>query len=960
MTHPLRIFFCVVSVFFPPSPCEECCANSLSLIQSRKNMGVVDRGGGREAKGASLRRSKKNPGAAAARAKTEVKAAPSGPATSLPAPAPTRTSGAYIDASVAILSRQFDAERDRIFQRAADEGRCRALIGWSADVDKQAPLSQLCSEVNHFGFVYFVAGVHPDNVERTNRKLQETWLDMLEPLAKTPSCVAVLAGLDLRRDVGTHYAQESLFKALVALAVKLQLPLMLHLAPHGDTLTAAMAWLPQQSAGRGAAEDEGQEDEGQEDEGQEDAKKGDTGGGGGASSGEEDGGSGNKPPPRIAEDDDEHHHHGVDTAPPAASRSVGPSFPTVVIFRDAASLILLANSTTNASSSSTAAPEAVAGMAFLKAVSTATNAYLAFSTHHLFAGGSPAADPSSSGTTTTSMITAELQQDHSEAVARLLHDAQFPLSRVVMSSESPWHTPLNIEDHYVRAFRNEPSNTPFVARRLTEMFRGADLPIGDGGGDGKERGEAADDRGTTTSRPVVAPITTASLSDDDIQQVILRATVVAFGLSGANHVPFSAAGAPLSTKSIGGSGGSAVKGAAMAAASAVIPTATDASRGHQQHVDPTDESARAAAIATTHEEEEDGKGEGKEKKGVVVMGAAAAIPLPNARPSASFRCQKCRSTLFGEGQLVTHAGGNHNASIGSSGGKATTPASAPRGGPVDKGQRGTAAAAAAGPTLCAAALFLPIPQTSNDGGDASHEEGHNHDDDATGGGASAHGHRRGDGAGGLQQQRLFGVLIKAEQDGSGHVECASCGAKIGRSGWNSRCPCALVVPGYCARITASKCDRWDDAETETVLRLAAEGNVALPTGAGDDVASEPSDDGGERKGKRRQKVNVKKSNTSNMGDFRNKTFVAGAGGASAKGEGGSSSVASEGPSVDPPLDSASTTTIAAGRKGKRVTAEPDGAPPTAAGAGGGEGGHHAKRKQRKGQRRKAGDTSSDD
>ena len=50
-----------------------------------------DRCGGREAKGASLKKSKKNPGSTAAKAKKVASKGLSGPLTSLPPPQPGKT-----------------------------------------------------------------------------------------------------------------------------------------------------------------------------------------------------------------------------------------------------------------------------------------------------------------------------------------------------------------------------------------------------------------------------------------------------------------------------------------------------------------------------------------------------------------------------------------------------------------------------------------------------------------------------------------------------------------------------------------------------------------------------------------------------------------------------------------------------------------------------------------------------
>lgn len=190
-------------------------------------MGFVDRGGGREAKGASLRRSKKNPGAAAARTKTEVKANAAPLVKIIPVQPLLSSASAIVDCSVAILSRKFDSDRDRMLERANSEAGCGAIVAWCGEFERQEALSSLCSEKP--GQLYCVVGVHPDNVDRTNKKAHQGWAEQTEQLAKHPQCVAVLSGLDLTREQATHFSQEALMKLLFAVALKHTLPVCVHL-----------------------------------------------------------------------------------------------------------------------------------------------------------------------------------------------------------------------------------------------------------------------------------------------------------------------------------------------------------------------------------------------------------------------------------------------------------------------------------------------------------------------------------------------------------------------------------------------------------------------------------------------------------------------------------------------------------------------------------------------------------
>ena len=118
------------------------------------------------------------------------------------------------------------------------EGSCCGVVVWFSDVDKQAGLADLCTK--HKGILYLVAGAHPDNVDRTNKRLQDNWLANIEELALRPECLGLLSGLNLTRNIATHFAQESLLRSTLALCDKRKLPLVLHVAGDGPSLDKAL------------------------------------------------------------------------------------------------------------------------------------------------------------------------------------------------------------------------------------------------------------------------------------------------------------------------------------------------------------------------------------------------------------------------------------------------------------------------------------------------------------------------------------------------------------------------------------------------------------------------------------------------------------------------------------------------------------------------------------------------
>ena len=200
-----------------------------------------DRSGGREPKLSSLKKSKKNPGAPASRTKTVAKSIPTS-STTLPAPIPTRDS-IYFDCAVALLSRQFDRDRDRVITRAQQDNVCGIVI-WFSDIEKQSNLADI-SKANS-GFCYFITGVHPDNIERTNKKSHDQWIEKVEELARKPECVGILSGINMSRDIGTHFAQESLLRTSCQLAQKLLLPLIIH-TPNPVSLEKAIEILKEEN-----------------------------------------------------------------------------------------------------------------------------------------------------------------------------------------------------------------------------------------------------------------------------------------------------------------------------------------------------------------------------------------------------------------------------------------------------------------------------------------------------------------------------------------------------------------------------------------------------------------------------------------------------------------------------------------------------------------------------------------
>ena len=330
-----------------------------------------DRGGGREVKGASLRTSKKNPGAASARTKKDA-----GETVLVNLPPPASGPGAHVDCGAALISRLFDRDRDRMLQRTRAEGHVSAVVVWSSDVSKQQSLADLCKE--HEGLCYFVVGFHPDNVGRGAANNQEkTWVKAAEQMAMRPECVGVLSGLHLNREIGTHFAQKSVLAAAARLCAKWGLPLVLHLA--GDEASFEQAVEILQTEGW------------------------------------------------------------LDGSEPSHNRRV--------LVHDAITSL-------------GANPHLVGTAVKLGMV-------LSVSGHGI------------SSAVMAEQATEAVVENGINAVAARACVAAIPLRQLVACSDSPWRTPQNLDDEYLRSQRNEPANLPFVVRAIAAARAAADLNPGD-------------------------------------------------------------------------------------------------------------------------------------------------------------------------------------------------------------------------------------------------------------------------------------------------------------------------------------------------------------------------------------------------------------------------------------------------------------------------------------------------
>ena len=196
-------------------------------------MPQVDRGGGREGKGHD-RRSLKRLATGKANPFDKKDEADAAPQVSAQAPRlpPRSRADALIDCGANLVSRQLARDQARTLTRAAESG-VDAVLCFVTDFDRVGELQTLVKA--HPSFLYAVYGMHPDNVKRSADKIAASKLAELRALALAPECVGILVGLDLSRDVASHYAQERLLESQLELAASLRLPVVLHEVDAGET-----------------------------------------------------------------------------------------------------------------------------------------------------------------------------------------------------------------------------------------------------------------------------------------------------------------------------------------------------------------------------------------------------------------------------------------------------------------------------------------------------------------------------------------------------------------------------------------------------------------------------------------------------------------------------------------------------------------------------------------------------
>jgi TatD DNase family protein len=135
-----------------------------------------------------------------------------------------------IDTHAHLHVSHFDADRDATLERAREAHVVRIVeIGYDLESSRQA-----VTLAQQYADVFAVVGIQPHYASQADA----SWLAEIEALSQQPKVVAIgEIGLDYYHDRAPHDTQERLFRDQLALARRLDLPVVIHSRDaHADTL----------------------------------------------------------------------------------------------------------------------------------------------------------------------------------------------------------------------------------------------------------------------------------------------------------------------------------------------------------------------------------------------------------------------------------------------------------------------------------------------------------------------------------------------------------------------------------------------------------------------------------------------------------------------------------------------------------------------------------------------------
>lgn len=139
-----------------------------------------------------------------------------------------------VDTHCHIHDARFDEDREEVLKRARTAG-VKAMISIGCDLETTKRAKALAQTHDD---VYFSAGYHPHEAKEAS----EAELLELEHLAAHPKCVAIgECGLDYHYDHSPRDIQNQIFRAQIALAVRMKKALVIHVRDAFDDCLALLA-----------------------------------------------------------------------------------------------------------------------------------------------------------------------------------------------------------------------------------------------------------------------------------------------------------------------------------------------------------------------------------------------------------------------------------------------------------------------------------------------------------------------------------------------------------------------------------------------------------------------------------------------------------------------------------------------------------------------------------------------
>jgi len=135
----------------------------------------------------------------------------------------------FVDTHAHLFFDNFEGEVDQVIKRAINDGIDYILVP-STDLKTAEQVAELTEK---YDIVYGAVGVHPHDT----KEWDNSWLEKLEELSKLEKIVAIgEIGLDYYYDYSPKEKQLEAFKAQIDLALKLDLPIIVHNRDSDDDL----------------------------------------------------------------------------------------------------------------------------------------------------------------------------------------------------------------------------------------------------------------------------------------------------------------------------------------------------------------------------------------------------------------------------------------------------------------------------------------------------------------------------------------------------------------------------------------------------------------------------------------------------------------------------------------------------------------------------------------------------